>query len=244
MIKESALWALIRLLWSITKIPVIAHKRLWMFISNISANTWILYDLIGVQNTEDSYCSLMETIDKPVSLLSAHMNIFIVHMNTLITQKHFAKVEIYNGSQHRKWRDENRRHWCIAYLKAIIVVSSYRINGITRYQRGLAAHHFLMRISQCWIDWVRIKCKPTFNGLIMMICRAPLGDQRLIIIIIVIRIHRPPLLFRGCTSFGDWVSWAFTFRGTCPPNCHVFILFHHVFIAIDVQDAFPCCIED
>ena len=134
----------------------------------------------------------------------------------------------------------------IAYLKAIIVESNYRINGITRYQRGLAAYQFLMRISQCWIDWVRIiKCKPIFNGLIMMICRVPLEDQRLIIIIIiVIRIHHPPLLFRGCAWFGEWVSWAFTFRGTCPPNGCVFILFHHVLIAIDAQDAFPCCIQD
>ena len=33
-------------------------------------------------------------------------------------------------------------------VKAIIVESNYRINGITRYQRGLAAYQFLMRISQ------------------------------------------------------------------------------------------------
>jgi len=105
---RTALWALIRLLWSITKIPIIACKRLWMFMSNISADTWVLSDLIGVQNAEDSYCSLMKTIDKPVSLLSAHMNVFIAHMNTLIAWKQFAKVEVYKGSQDRKWRDEKQ----------------------------------------------------------------------------------------------------------------------------------------
>jgi hypothetical protein len=50
----------------------------------------------------------MKTIDKPVSLLSAHMNVFIAHMNTLTAWKQFAKVEIYNGSQDRKWRDEKQ----------------------------------------------------------------------------------------------------------------------------------------
>ena len=52
----------------------------------------------------------------------------------------------------------------IAYLKAIITESNYWINGITRYQRGLAPYQFLMRISQCWIDWVRIiKCQPSMD---------------------------------------------------------------------------------
>ena len=243
MIKESAWWALIRLLWLIPKIPVIAHKQLWMFIRN-KPQTHEFFMTQWVAEYGRFLLLINENNWQSASLLSAHMN-------TLIAWKQFTEVKIYNGSQGRKWRaktdaiDVSCHGLDFAYLKAIIAESNYWINGITRHQGGLAGYQFLMRISQHWIDWVRIiKRKPTFNGFIMMIWRALLGEQRLIVIIIIIAvigifigILHPPLLFRGCTWFGDGVSWAFTFRGTCPP-------LHHVLITIYAQDTFPCCIQD
>ena len=53
-----------------------------------------------------------------------------------------------NGGMKTNAIDVLHHGLAIAYRKAIIVECNYPINGITRYQKGLAAYQFLMRISQ------------------------------------------------------------------------------------------------
>lgn len=155
--RERNLWSLTKLVskdlitqndWSQSWLISIwlLRNKLWT-LSNITANTWILYDLIGVQNGEDSHCSLMKIIDKSVSLLSAHMNVFdctYENPDHTETTRKCRNVLMAMGAI-----DVLSTSLEVMYIKAIIRKTNYPTNGIThRYPRHLAPYQFLIKTSQ------------------------------------------------------------------------------------------------